>query len=135
MQKLTIEIPGNASSKKNSRNAFIMPNGRAMTAPSKAYQKWHRAAKKQLKGAGLEYTGEYPAVMTFYHYRSTNRTFDFGNAGEGIQDLFQELDIIAEDNNLHIIPAIKGLGWEKDAENPRVLVTLESYTDHLKGLK
>ena len=131
MQKLTIEVNGDARSKKNSQTAFTMKNGRSMIIPSKAYKKWHRAATKQLKGAGLVYTGGYPAVMWFYHYRSTNRTFDFSNAQEGIQDLFQELGIIAEDNNLHIIPRTKGRGWEKDKENPRVLITIEKYIEEI----
>jgi len=134
MQKLTIEIPGNAIAKKNSQMAIRMGK-RNMIIPSKAYQKWEKMAVKLLKGAGLEYTGEYPAVMTFYHYRKTLAKFDLSNAFEGAQDVFQKVGIILEDEMNHIIPAIKGLGWEKDATNPRVLVTLESYTDHLKGLK
>ena len=86
----------------------------------------------QIEGAGLKYTGEYPAVMTFYHYRKTNAAFDFSNMFEGLQDVFQILGIIVEDNMNHIIPAIEGLGWEKDAENPRVVVTIESFKDKIK---
>jgi Holliday junction resolvase RusA-like endonuclease len=134
MQKLTIEIPGNAIAKKNSQMAVNMGK-RNMILPSKAYQKWEKMAVDHLRCPALEYTGTYPAVLTFYHYRKTLAAFDLSNMMEGIQDVFQKVGIINEDNMNHIIPAIKGLGWEKDAENPRVLVTLESYTDHLKGLK
>ena len=134
MQKLTIEIPGNAIAKKNSQMAIRMGN-RNMIIPSKAYQKWEKMAVRHLKGAGLVYGGEYPAVLTFYHYRKTLAAFDLSNMLEGVQDVLQKVGIIAEDNMNHIIPAIKGLGWEKDATNPRVLITLESYTDHIKGLK
>jgi Holliday junction resolvase RusA-like endonuclease len=134
MQKLTIEIPGNAIAKKNSQR-IIRIVGRPSIRPSKAYDKWEKMALKYLAHSGLEYTGTYPAVLTFYHYRKTLAAFDLSNMMEGIQDVFQKVGIIKEDNMNHIIPAIKGLGWEKDAENPRVLVTLESYTDHLKGLK
>ena len=128
MQKLTIELPGNAIAKKNSQMAVSMGK-RNMILPSKAYQKWEKAIVKHLKGSGLVYTGGYPAVMTFYHYRKTLATFDLSNMFEGVQDVFQKLGIIAEDNMNHIIPAIKGRGWEKDKENPRVLITIEKFIE------
>jgi hypothetical protein len=128
MQKLTISIPGNAIAKKNSQVAIRMGK-RNMIIPSKAYKKWEKMAVAHLNGSGLVYDGEYPAVLTFYHYRKTLATFDLSNMLEGVQDVFQTVGIIAEDNMLHIIPAIKGVGWEKDKDNPRVMITIESYKD------
>ena len=128
MKKLTIEIPGNAIAKKNSQYAVSMGK-RNIICPSQAYKKWAREATKYLKHSGLKYTGKYPAKMTFYHYRKTLAKFDLSNMFEGVQDLFQDLEIIEEDDMNHIIPAVNGRGWEKDAENPRVLVTIEPYID------
>ncbi len=128
MKKLTIEIPGNAIAKKNSQNAITMGR-RNIIVPSKAYKKWEKMATAWLSGAGLVYTGTYPAVMTFYHYRKTLAKFDLSNMFEGVQDLLQKLEVIEEDDMNHIIPKVKGRGWEKDADNTRVLITIEPYLD------
>jgi Holliday junction resolvase RusA-like endonuclease len=125
---LQFEIQGDAISKKNSVISFKLPNGRSMTTPSKYYKKWHKIAKNALKNVP-KWQGGYPVVIELYHYRKTNRAFDFSNMFEGIQDVLQECGIIEEDNMHHVIPKIRGKGWEKDKDNPRMEVKIYAFED------
>lgn len=120
--KLEITIPGNAVSKKNAKRILRNKAGGPFLAASSIYMKWKKDAIKLLKDLP-EWTGGYPVNMTFYHYRKTLAKFDFGNVSEGVQDVLQELEIIEDDSMLHVYP-VHG-GWEKDADNPRVVVTIE----------
>ena len=116
-----IVIPGNCIAKKNSQMAISMGK-RNMIIPSKAYQKWEKATKLHLAGQS-PWGGSYPINIRFYHYRKTVARFDFSNMFEGVQDVLQAVGIIVEDDMDHVYPIIDG--WEKDSDNPRVVITLE----------
>ncbi len=121
--KIEIIIPGNAVSKKNNKRILKNKAGRSFLAASSNYMKWKRLALALLKDLP-KWEGGYPVNMTFYHCRKTNAKFDFGNVSEGVQDVLQELEVIEDDSMLHVYPV--HAGWEKDAENPRVVVTIEA---------
>ena len=125
--KLEFEIPGDCIAKKNSQTAIRLGK-RNMIIPSKQYQRWEKATKAFLLGFPA-WEGTYPVKLRFYHYRATNRAFDLSNMMEGTQDVLQAVGILAEDNMRHVIPVIDGLGWEKDAERPRVRIIIEEYHD------
>lgn len=118
---MKITIPGNAVSKKNNKRIMTKGRGRFIAASSN-YMAWKRAAMILLRDLE-KWEGGYPLNMTFYHYRKTNSKFDFGNVSEGAQDVLQELGVIEDDSMNHVYPV--HLGWEKDADNPRVIITLE----------
>lgn len=119
---MKIIIQGNAISKKNSKRILRSKAGKPFISSSSAYAKWRKLQLKELKDIPV-WEGGYPVNITFYHYRKTNAIFDFGNMSEGVQDVLQELGVIESDSMRHVYPVHEG--WEKDADNPRLIITIE----------
>lgn len=122
--RVKIIFPGNLIAKKNSERILRNKKGRPYIYPSAAYCKWEIKALIMLKSQEI-WGDEYPINIRFYHYRKTNGIFDFSNMFEGVQDVLQKSGIIAQDDMKHVFPIIDGNGWEKDADNPRAIITIE----------
>jgi len=117
-----IVIPGEVISKKNSQRAF-----RSRIVPSSAWLKYAKAVIKHFEEHPCEpLDADYPILMHFYFYRKTNRAYDLNNISQGPQDLLVQAGVIPDDNMNYVIPVFHGehAGWEKDKENPRVVITI-----------
>jgi len=124
VNKKVIEILGDTLSKK--RNYQIVKRGRFSTLMlTKRYKVWAKSAALQLS-VHRPIEAVWPIHMHFYFYRKTLRHFDFVNLAQGPQDALQDAGIIPEDDMAHVIPVFHGeyAGWEKDKENPRVVITI-----------
>lgn len=120
-----IVIPGEVISKKNSQRAF----GNRIV-PSKAWLLYEEAIKADFKKSPCEPLDEnYPLLMHFYFYRKKTSPFDYNNMSQGPQDLLVQAGVIPDDNMNYVIPVFHGKygGWEKDAENPRLIITITDF--------
>ena len=123
--KHTIIIPGNAMSKKNSKN-IVWVDGSPRIISSKAHNEWAKDALLVLNTNELVgHLWHYPIRMSFHFVRANKRRFDFNNLTQGITDLLQQSGIIKDDDMNHVIPG-PDFFWSVDKDDPRTIVTIYS---------
>ncbi len=121
--KHTIIVPGNAMSKKNSKD-IIWAGGSPRIVSSKAHNRWAKDALLVLKTNELVgHPWKYPVRMSFHFVRETRRRFDYTNLMQGIEDLLQLAGIIEDDDMNHVIPG-PDFSWSVDKNDPRTIVTI-----------
>lgn len=120
-------LPGNTPSLKNSKQ-IVHPGGdrsrRPVIVPSKAYQKWSKAARKELKQS--PFTGKkwrYPLRVSFHFVRKDDSTADYINLAQGPLDILKEAGIIQDDDMKCVIPS--GFSYEVDKQHPCVVIIIE----------
>lgn len=120
---MKITIPGDTISKKNSQGAVLIGKY-CQVIFSKQYKKYAKHAASYLRGVP-KWKGSYPVIVETYFYRKTLRIFDFDNMQATVNDVLVKAGILEDDSMRHVIPAIRGKGWEKDKDNPRVEILIK----------
>ena len=124
--KYTVIIPGNAMSKKNSKNIIWAGDGKPRIISSKVHNEWAKGALLVLKtNEFVGYPWHYPVRMSFHFIRANKCRFDFNNLTQGLTDLLQQAGIIEDDDMNHVIPG-PNFSWSVDKNNPRTIVTIYS---------
>ncbi len=119
-----ITINNQVIAKKNSQRVVRMGSRYAIRA-SKAYEKYAKTAIQE--ASVYKYTGNYPCVVEMYFYRQTKRSFDLDNMQGSILDILVNAGVIIDDSMNHVIPRIRGHGWEIDKDNPRTEIRIYDY--------
>lgn len=95
--------------------------------PSEAVDKYVERTKKVYASANLkskftlwQLHNYKPLYLGFYFVRETERTWDFNNITQLVQDLLVTNGLISEDDTKSLIPVY--LGHHKDADNPGVII-------------
>lgn len=126
---MNLIIEGEIVPKKNNL-CIRRAGGRSFIAPNDFYNTYKESALWQLSNEE-KWQGDYPVILEIFVYRKTVRRFDFDNIFNTIQDILVGAGILEDDNMKMLIPKVKGLGWAKDKDNPRVEVFIRSYKDAL----
>lgn len=124
---MSIFIPGNCPSLKNSKRVVRLKNGRTVVLPPKTvdeYLKAHEWNYHTNKNTFLKETMKTlpPYKVGFYFIRNSKRRFDYINAAQIVQDLMVKHGWITDDNADFLIPVFEG--YEVDVNNPGVRITL-----------
>ncbi len=90
--------------------------------PSAQHEAWHRIALPGLRGI-KKIEGRVKIAMTFFP--ESMRKGDLSNKAESIMDLLVDAAII-EDDNWYIVPELTLSFGEKDKDNPRAEVSIDS---------
>lgn len=127
--KLSIFIPGNVPSSKNSRR-LVVKNGKPKSYESKLCA----AYKEQTRSYWINYTAafkklcigkEKPIRVVFYFIRSSNRRFDWHNLVQLPLDLMSQNSWIDDDNISQIVPVPpNGAGFHVNPKNPGVIISV-----------
>ena len=120
---MKIIIPGEVICKKNHQMPIRMGK-RTIIIPGPKFKEYEKSSVSELKRYH-KWFGAYPVIVETYFYRKTLRKFDFDNMQATVNDVLVKAGILEDDSMLHVIPAIKGHGWEKDKEHPRVEITIK----------
>ena len=126
---IKFEILGNTPSKKNTKNVVFIGHKcklcgkgkRVVVLPPKNYNQWYVSAKKQILELNLPKIS-YPANITFYFYRKSSHRFDYNNISQSVLDLLVDMNVLQDDSAEFVTPIF--CGYEKDKDNPRVLVSI-----------
>lgn len=131
-------IPGQPYVKKsNQRVIHHQALKRQIKIDTPSYQLWHQDALKRLERYGfnpnfkeqkkfqpdLEAMINYPVNLQCRFFMKTNARVDLSALYEGIQDVLVEVGCL-KDDNWHIVASHDGSGVEKDAERPRMEITI-----------
>lgn len=123
--KVTIFIPGQTPSKKNSKQIVLPGDGRRRVISSRFYADWEKDALLRLRRSELVgYPWKYPLRAGFHYVRESRRKFDYNNMNQGPADILVQTGIIKDDDMNHIIPN-GNLSWEVNKDRPGVYITLE----------
>lgn len=139
-----ITVTGHPYVKKSNQRVVYRPSiGRQVKVDTPSYKAWHQSALQQLsklgynpqfarenkarKAAGMPLKpaliDERVNLQCRFFVKSNGRT-DLSALYEGIQDVLVEVGILSDDN-WHIVASHDGSGVEKDAENPRIEITIK----------
>jgi hypothetical protein len=124
--KVTIFIPGQTPSKKNSKR-IVLPRGggRRRVISSEFYIAWEKEALLRLRRSELiGYPWKYPLRAGFHYARETRAAFDYNNLGQGVADILVQVGIIKDDSMKYFIPN-GDYSWEVNKDCPGVYITLE----------
>ncbi len=117
---ITFVISGDIPSKKNSKK-IIQVKGRVMIVPSTHYEKWHRAAMKQIEWNEPNLPDGLAIEICIHP--STYRAGDLSNKSESILDLLVDKKIIRDDN-WFVIPSVVLKFGGVDRVRPRAEVVI-----------
>ena len=123
MKELTIIIPINPRSKKNSQQiVFNKKTKRAMVIQNKNYTQFERDCKPFMPI--LEQPIDYPINLSVQFYVCDARKRDIANYLEAIQDILVKYNII-KDDNYNIVASIDGCSMAINREYPHceILIT------------
>lgn len=123
MKELTIIIPINPRSKKNSQQiVFNKKTKRAMVIQNKNYTQFERDCKPFMPI--LEQPIDYPINLRVDFYVCDARKRDIANYLEAIQDILVKYNII-KDDNYNIVASIDGCSMQISREYPHceILIT------------
>lgn len=132
-----ITITGHPYVKKSNQKVRRSPRtGKYVKYNTVSYTRWHTSALEQLealgynpkfksmqKEFGTEAIINYPINLQCNFYMSTDGRVDLSALYEGIQDVLVEVGIL-EDDNFHIVASHDGSSVQKDADNPRMEITI-----------
>jgi hypothetical protein len=141
--QIALTIEGQPSVKKNNQKTmYNRALGRTVKYSTISYKNWHKNALDQL--ARLGYNPQHakqnkqlkdlnqplvaalidePVNLQCRFYMKTNGRCDLSALYEGIQDTLVEVGILSDDN-WHIVASHDGSGVEKDADRPRMEITI-----------
>ena len=123
MKELTIIIPINPRSKKNSQQiVFNKKTKRAMVIQNKNYTQFERDCKPFMPI--LEQPNDYPINLSVQFSVCDARKRDIANYLEAIQDILVKYNII-KDDNYNIVASIDGCSMAINREYPHceILIT------------
>ena len=125
MEEMKIVIPGEVICKKNNL-AAIPIGGRCRVIPMTKYTKYEKEAVRTIINCGHKpWTGISPVIVDTFFYLKTMLKFDFDNMQATVNDVLVKANIVIDDDMVHVIPAIKDHGWEKDKDDPRVEIWIK----------
>lgn len=123
--KVTIFIPGQTPSKKNSKRIVLSGDGRRRVISSQFYGDWEKDVLRLLRRSDLVgYPWRYPLRAGFHYVRETRAAFDYNNLGQGVADILVQVGIIKDDSMKYFIPN-GDYSWEVNKDCPGVYITLE----------
>ncbi len=128
--------------KSNQKVRYNHRIGRSVKYDTKSYKEWHAEALRQLSALGynpqfakqnkkLKEMGRpvvpakiaEPVNLQCLFFMRTNGRCDLSALYEGIQDVLVEVGLL-QDDNWHIVASHDGSGVRKDAERPRMEITI-----------
>ena len=115
MDTLTIVIPIEARTKKNSQS-IIINKGRPLIIPSSAYKQYERDCKPYLPI--IDQPIAEPVNVKVTYYMKTKRKVDLVNLLQATSDMLVHYKIL-EDDNSNIIKSYNGCSVNYDKNNPR----------------
>lgn len=127
MDKLTLTLPGNPVTKKNSQR--ILKNaktGGSFVAPSKNYIYYRNSSIIHIKRLMHGYTMkpiEAPVNVCILYYMEARRRVDLVNLQEATLDILVDAGILADDNS-NIVVSMDGSRVLYDKENPRAEIII-----------
>jgi len=127
LYRMTIELPGDVPSKKNSRR-HVIAGGRVLNIPSKAYAAWHEEMSWRL-AAGKPAAPIERARIALTFYPRTRRLFDISNKVESVLDLLVDCGYLVDDN-YRAVPELRAAFGEVDRERPRAVVDIFSLSQN-----
>lgn len=119
-------LPGDAISKKNSKNIIMLGKAaarRPIMVPSSAHRIWLREAKANMVGQLKPNDPLESAEVVLTFFPSTRRVADLTNKSESVMDLFVECAVL-KDDNWFIVGDIRMRLGGVDRECPRVEVLI-----------
>lgn len=133
MQKISITIPGEPRTKKNSQQILVnKATGRPFISPSKEYKAYLRHCAIYLPK--LKKPIDEPVNIKCIYYRSTRRRVDLVNLIECTADVLTAYGIISDDNR-NVMYAVDGSRVFLDKEHPRTEITIEPITEDIERWK
>ena len=132
--KITIEIPGNPITKKNSQRIVQMRGkggkpGRSMIIPSQQYKVYEAAAMVALKEWKPRPPITGPVQITCIYYMRERRKVDLTNLMEATDDILVRAGVL-EDDNREVVASHDGSRVYHDPERPRVEITITDMQDY-----
>lgn len=139
MIELTVE--GHPYVKKS--NQKVQMRGRhQVKVNTPSYNRWHSSAVQQLADLGydpqfkmrrkydrtLKGKIDYPINLQCRFFMQSNGRVDLSALYEGIQDVLVEVGLL-DDDNWRIVASHDGSGVQKDADRPRIEVTITTKED------
>ena len=127
MDKLTLTLPGNPVTKKNSQR--ILKNsktGAAFVAPSSNYIYYRNCSIIHIKRLMRGYTMQplsVPVNVCILYYMDTRRRVDLVNLQEASLDILVDAGILADDNS-SIVASMDGSRVLYDKDNPRAEISI-----------
>lgn len=128
--KIEILIPGNPTTKKNSRrNRTARTRGGKVyhyQAPSELFERYQADAGKYLQippDMKDKFPIDYPVNLKCIYYRDTARRVDLSNLHEATDDILVHYGIL-KDDNFRIVAGHDGSRVMVCRENPRVEITI-----------
>ena len=127
---MTIIIPGDPATKKNSQKIVLSPNGRPFIRPSDAYMKYRRNALYDIQfmklkwPEGLKPPINQPVNLKVIYFKKYRYRVDLVNLLEATCDILVDAGILADDN-VNIVYSHDGSRVFYDKENPRAEITIE----------
>ena len=128
---IEIVIPGNPTTKKNSREARKARNKRTgkiyhYQAPSKAFEAYQASAEAALvipPSLRDKFPIDYPVNVKTIYYRKNLVCCDLSNLHEATDDILVHYGIL-KDDNFKIVAGHDGSRVRIDRENPRTEITI-----------
>lgn len=124
---LCYDIMGHPYVKKsNQQVVYNAALRRRIKIDTPSYRAWHDSAVLQVATKRMPIPTvpiDYPINLQCRFFMKSNARTDLSALYEGIQDVLVELGVL-KDDNWHIVASHDGSGVEKDAENPRMEITI-----------
>ena len=118
-----IVIYGRVPSKKNSKSIiYNKKTGRPFIVSSKNHAEWHKDALIQIAGKRIGLVPKVERIELLF-FPPDNHKADLTNKSESVMDVLVDAGVLMDDN-WFVVPSVKADFGGKDAENPRVDISI-----------